>query len=229
MQMGVFTGTAEFGRAVFASGRLELRDQVLAGMRDAVDTARRVNARWCSIVPGKADPRLSVPQQTANVIETLKRCADVCEPAGLVMLLEPIGCPRSHESGVEPQRLDRGHPGLFLRSVQQAFEICLAVGSPSCKILLDVYQQDVIGGNVLKQIDRYRSEIAYYQIGDNPGRKEPGTGDIDFAAIFHKLQRAGYEGIVGMDHGNSLPGVIGERAVIDAYVRLDAGLALHSV
>ena len=60
------------------------------------------------------------------------------------------------------------------------------------------------------------------QVGDNPGRKEPGTGEINYANVFAHLKRKGYTGVVGMEHGNSKPGVDGERAVVEAYRTADA-------
>ncbi|MEX2285951.1 MAG: TIM barrel protein [Planctomycetaceae bacterium] len=209
MQMGLFVGTADFANPTFASGRSDVRQKVLADMRLAAQTARRMNGRWCSVILGKSDSRLSRRQQTVNAVDLLRRCADICEPAGLVMLLEPIG----HLGSAA---------GLFLRSLPQAHEICCAVNRPSCKILLDVYWQQNAGANIFDQLRRYGSQIAYIQVGDNPGRKEPGTGSFDFQSLFRWLREQRYQGIVGMEHGNFLPGRRGEQAVIEAYLRHDA-------
>jgi hydroxypyruvate isomerase len=66
-----------------------------------------------------------------------------------------------------------------------------------------------------------RDQIGYLQVGDNPGRKEPGTGEINYAKVFKHVHEAGFDGIVGMEHGNSMKGVKGEQAVIDAYRAVD--------
>ena len=60
------------------------------------------------------------------------------------------------------------------------------------------------------------------QVGDNPGRKEPGTGEINYRNVFKHLASKGYTGVVGMEHGSSKPGKEGERAVIDAYIAADS-------
>ncbi len=211
MQMGVFVAHADFGQVTFASAKKAVRDRLLDEIRDSIETAKRVGARWCTVVPGRYDARLEWDYQTANVIENLKRCAELCEPASLVMVLEPLN----------PYR---DHPGLFLTKIPQAFMICQAVGSPSCKILNDLYHQQITEGNLIPNIDHAWSEIAYFQVGDNPGRNEPTTGEINYRNIFRHLHRKGFGdmGIVGMEHGNSKPCREGEQAVIDAYRACDS-------
>ena len=208
MRMGVFVAHASFGEVTFASGREDVRRRLLDDTRSAIETAKRVNATWCTVVPGRYDQRLEWDYQTRNVIDNLKRCAGLCEPAGLVMVLEPLN----------PYR---DHPGLFLTRIPQAFMICEAVDSPSCAILNDLYHQQITEGNLIPNIDRAWDRIAYFQVGDNPGRKEPTTGEINYRNIFRHLHRRGFDGIIGMEHGNSRPGREGEQAVIDAYLECD--------
>jgi hydroxypyruvate isomerase len=203
MTMGVFVANADFGKVTFASSSPDVRERLRADMRDSVDTAKRVNATWCTVVPGRYDQRLAWDYQTANVVENLKYCAEICVPAGLIMVLEPLN--------------PRDHPGLFLTKIPQAFMICQAVGSPSCKILDDLYHQQITEGNLIPNIDEAWSEIAYFQVGDNPGRREPTTGEINYRNVFRHIHDKGFSGIVGMEHGNSRPGAEGEQAVIDAY------------
>jgi hydroxypyruvate isomerase len=207
--MGVFVAHADFGAVTFASPDRAMSDRLTGEMRRAVETAKRVNARWCTVVPGRYDQRLAWDYQTANVIENLRRCADVCAPAGLVMVLEPLN----------PYR---DHPGLFLTKVPQAYMICRAVASPACKILDDLYHQQITEGNLIPNLDAAWDEIAYVQVGDNPGRNEPTTGEINYRQIFAHLRAKGFAGVVGMEHGNSRAGKEGERAVIDAYRAVDA-------
>ena len=184
-------------------------DVRVADDRRSVDVAKRVNAKWMTVVPGLVDPRLEMSYQTANVIESLRRAAAILEPHGLVLVIEPLNNLRDH-------------PGQFLTRIPQAFLICQAVNSPSCKILFDMYHQQITEGNIIPNIDRAWSEIAYFQIGDNPGRKEPGTGEINYRNIFRHIREKGYQGVLGMEHGNSKPDTAGEQAVIDAYVAADS-------
>ncbi len=208
IEMGVFVATADFQNITFASSKPEAREKILADIRDSVEVAKRVNAKWCTVVPGRFDESLEWDYQTANVVENLKRCCDILEPSGLVMVLEPLN----------PWR---DHPGLFLTKVPQTYMICRSVDSPSCKILFDIYHQQITEGNLIPNMEKSWEEIAYFQVGDNPGRKEPTTGEINYRNVFKYIHSRGFEGIVGMEHGNSIPGREGESAVIDAYAWSD--------
>ena len=212
MEMGVFVAHAEWRKPKmsFVAKSKEARDRITRDMRRSIEVAKRCGAKWCTVVPGSPDPGLEWEYQTANVVDNLKRAAQILEPAGLTVVLEPL----NHWTN---------HPGVFLTGIPQAYQICKAVGSPSVKILDDLYHQQITEGNLIPNIDRAWDEIAYFQVGDNPGRKEPTTGEINFRNVFGHLQRKGFTGIVGMEHGNSLPGKEGERRVIDAYVVSDRG------
>ena len=209
MRMGVFVANSNgFGVPSFTSGDEEHRAQFLADCHDSVEVAKRVNAKWMTVVAGDLLPRLEMDYQTANAIESLRRAADIFEPHGLVMVLEPLN-PYAD------------HPGMFLAKIPHAYMICRAVDSPSCKILFDIYHQQITEGNLIPNIDMAWDEIAYFQVGDTPGRDEPTTGEINYKNIFRHIHRKGYNGILGMEHGNSRRGIEGEQAVIDAYIEVD--------
>ncbi|HUV12609.1 MAG TPA: TIM barrel protein [Acidobacteriota bacterium] len=208
MQMGVFVATGDFQDVTFASNDEDMRSKYLGHLRKAVEVAKRVNAKWCTVVPGCFDPGVEWDYQTANTIDNLKRGAEILEPHGLVMVLEPLNP-------------FRDHPGLFLTKVPQAYMICRSVGSPACKILFDIYHQQITEGNLVPNIDTAWEEIGYFQIGDNPGRNEPTTGEINYRNIFKHIHGKGYDGILGMEHGNSQPGKAGETALLEAYRSCD--------
>jgi hydroxypyruvate isomerase len=207
MMLGPFVAYADFSKKSFVLRDKEIRRMLAERMKKAVETAKRTNARWTLVVPGRYDESLEWDYQTANVVENLKFCAEICEPAGLVMVIEPLNpC---------------DHPGLFLTKIPQAFQICKAVGSPSCKIVNDFYHQQITEGNLIPNINRAWDEIASFHIGDTPGRKEPLTGEIYYRNIFKHLYDKGYDGVLCMEHGKSLAGKEGERAVIAAYRACD--------
>jgi hydroxypyruvate isomerase len=209
--MGVFVlDKGGNSQNTLAAGKPEYIDIFLNGCRKAVETAKRVNAKWTTVVPGDFERNLPIGIQTGHVIDALRRGADILAPAGLVMVLEPLS----------------DTPNLFLRTSDQTYEICRGVNSPSCKLLFDIYHMQKNEGHVIPHINWSWDEIAYFQIGDNPGRNEPTTGEINYKNIFkHIYQKAKAENkefIFGMEHGNSRPGKEGEMAVIKAYVESDS-------
>lgn len=211
MTMGVFVATKDFEKPTFAvtTWKPDLREPILKEIRDAVEVAKRVNAKWCTVVPGCHDEYLDKEYQTASVIDMFRRCAEICEKAGLVMVMEPLNT-----------RIN--HPKLFLNKIGQAYEICRAVNSPSVKILYDMYHQQITEGNIIPNIDLAWEEVAYFQVGDNPGRKEPTTGEMNYRNIFKHIHSKGFKGVVGMEHGlKDNKTKEGEQACIQAYVWSD--------
>lgn len=209
MEMGVFVAnTINWNEPTLVLADEDIRNRFLDEIRASVDVARRVNATWMTVVPGHVDSRLEKDFQEANLIEILKKASDILEPHGLVMVLEPLNTLRDH-------------PGMILTSTAQAYKICKAVGSPSCKILYDAYHQSITEGNMIPNMEAAWSEIPYLQVGDHPGRNEPGTGEINYNNIFKFLYDKGFDGIVGMEHGKSKDGIEGELALIEAYLKAD--------
>jgi len=210
MTMGVFViDTGENWKPSLATGKAEFRDRFIQTCRDAVDVARRCSARWMTVVPGYFERTLPVGIQTGHVIDALRAGADVLAPHDLTMVLEPLS----------------DNPDLFLRTSDQSYAICRAVDSPSCRILFDIYHMQRNEGHLIPHIDLAWDEIAYFQIGDVPGRKEPGTGEINYRNVFkhvyRRMQAEGRDFVFGMEHGNAEPGPAGERQLIEAYVRAD--------
>ncbi|MDX1470225.1 MAG: TIM barrel protein, partial [Flavobacteriaceae bacterium] len=189
-----------------ASGKQDWQNEFLDDIKKSIDVAKRCNAKWMTVVPGHVDLRLNKDYQTANVVDSLKKASEILEPHGLIMVLEPLNF--------------RNHPGMFLTESPQAYQICKAVDSPSCKILFDIYHQQIQEGNLIPNIEATWDEIAYFQVGDNPGRNEPTTGEINYKNVFKFINDKGYNGIVGMEHGNSKKGKEGELAVIEAYKKV---------
>lgn len=206
MDMGVFViDKGGNGANTLAAGKQEHVDIFLDGCKRAVEVAKRCNATWMTVVPGNYQRDIPIGIQTANVIEALRKAADIFEPHNLVMVLEPLS----------------DTPDLFLRYSDQTYLICKGVNSPSCKILYDIYHMQKNEGHLIRNIDLTWDEIAYFQIGDNPGRKEPTTGEINYKNVFQHIHEKGYRGIMGMEHGNSMPGKEGEIKLIEAYAEVD--------
>jgi hydroxypyruvate isomerase len=203
MTMGVFV--VDFDpwppKPNLATGKPEWREKFLTKCREAVEVAKRTNAKWMTVVPGNFDRSLPMGYQTAHVIESLRQACKIFEPHGLVMVLEALS----------------DNPDLFLRYSDQTYMICKAVNSPSCKFLFDMWHMQRNEGNMIDNMNRAWDEIAYFQIGDNPGRNEPTTGEVNYKNIFKHIAKKGFTGVLGMEHGNSVKGKEGEMKVVEAY------------
>ncbi|MEO5684389.1 MAG: TIM barrel protein [Chitinophagaceae bacterium] len=207
MAMGVFVlDKGGNGANTLAAGKPGFIDIFLKGCQNAVEVSKRCGGKLATVVPGDFERQLPEGIQTANVITALRKGVEILEPHGVIMVLEPLS----------------DTPDLFLRSSDQAYAICKGVNSPSCKILFDMYHLQKNTGNIINHLNWAYDEIAYFQIGNNPGRNEPGTGEMDYRNIFKHIYNKGYRGVLGMEHGNAKPGKEGEQALIKAYREADS-------
>ena len=207
MGMGVFVQPGLGNDSnMLASGKADQVEKFIASCKKAVEIAKRINSKLVTVVPGDFVRDLPIGVQTGNVIEAVKKGTAILEPHGIIMVLEPLS----------------DNPDLFLRTPDQAYAICKAVGSPSCKLLYDMYHVQRNQGHIIPTLDLVFDEIGYYQIGDNPGRNEPGTGEMNYKNIFKHIYNKGYRGVLGMEHGNAGKGKEGELALIKAYREADS-------
>jgi hydroxypyruvate isomerase len=209
MELGPFVLYADFSVTSFVLNKPEIREMLVNKMKEGVEVAKRTGVKWALVVPGRYDEKLHRDYQTANVIDNLRYCCDVMEPAGLIIVLEPLNT--LHD-----------HPGLFLNRIPQAYEICRAVNRPVCKIVDDIYHQQITEGNLIPNIEAAWSEIAAFHLGDTPGRNEPTTGEINFKNVFRYIYNHGYNGVLCMEHGVSNRSREGEERVIQAYRECDS-------
>jgi hydroxypyruvate isomerase len=208
MDIGPFVLYADFGVKSMVYNDEESRKMLKEKLIQGIETYKRTGAKYALMVPGKYDDKLEWDYQTANVIECMRELSEIAEKAGMIIVLEPLN--------------RWNHPGLFLTGIPQTYMICKAVNSPSCKIVNDMYHQQITEGNLIPNIDRAWDEIGAFHIGDNPGRKEPTTGEINYKNVFKHIYEKGYDGVLCCEHGNSKPGKEGELSWIKAYREVDS-------
>lgn len=210
MDFGPFVLRADSGKQDFVLNNQEVRDMLIAQMKEGVEVSKRTGAKQALVVLGRYDMKLHMDYQTANAIDNLRYCVEIMEPAGVTIVLEPL----NHHTN---------HPGLFLKGIPQAYAICRAVNSPACKIVDDLYHQQISEGNLIPNMEMAWSEIAAIHLGDNPGRNEPTTGEINYKSIFKFLYGKKYDGTLCMEHGISNRGTKeGEARLIQAYRECDS-------
>lgn len=209
MDFGQFVGTASFKEVTFAGRNKDMRAKVLQEIRESVEVAKRMNTKFVHNVLGLADYHLPWDFQMANAIELLKRVAEIYEPHGITMVMESMN--------------QRSQPGLFLYNIPQAYAMAKAVDSPSVKVLFDIFHVQKQEGNLTDTMDYAWDEIGYFQVGNVPGRNEPGIGEIDFKFLFQHIYDKGYRGFLGLEHGVSVKSVAGDLAAVKAYRNVDPG------
>lgn len=207
MAMGPFVLYADFKVESMVLKDPVIREMLINKVKDGVEVCKRTGFKQALMVPGRFNLNLAWDYQTANVIDILRELSEIAEKGGMTIVLEPLN--------------KRDHPGLFLSGMPQTYAICRAVNSKACKIVDDIYHQQITEGNLIPNIDASWTEIAAFHLGDNPGRKEPFTGEINFTSVFKHLKEKGYNGVLCMEHGKSKPGKEGELAVIEAYRKAD--------
>ena len=208
LMMGPWVLYADFGKTSFVLPLREVRDFLTMKMEEGLDVAKRTGFKMALVVPGRYDERLHPDLQRANVIDNLSYCAEITEPEGMTLVIEPLNTLRDH-------------PGLWLTGMPQAYQVCKAVNSPAVKIVNDLYHQQITEGNLIPNIEACWDQIAAFHVGDNPGRNEPTTGEINYKNIFKYLLSRDYTGVICMEHGRSIRGPQGVKRVIEAYRECD--------
>ncbi|TCP34844.1 TIM barrel protein [Sphingomonas sp. BK235] len=211
MAMGVFVASmpkwSQF-RPIFGSDDGAEREAFLADVRASIEVAKRLNTQRATVVTGFLDPRVPMDIQTARVIDLMRRAGDIVAPHGLVLVMEPLNT-----------RVN--HPRVYMQTFAAGYAVARGVNSPGVKVLADCYHEQIQSGNLINALGTCWDEIGYIQFGDNPGRNEPGTGEINYANIVRWLRGKRYAGVIGMEHGNARDGRAGEERLIAAYRAID--------
>ena len=207
MEMGVVVNTMVYDRPTFVLDDETERARLVQEVRDTAEVARRVGSTYVTTLSGTAHSSIPRDIQTRNMIENLKWAGEEAARQGIILAVEPINV--------------KGWPATFVTNVPHGFMIVDALDMPSVSLIYDFYHQQIDGGDLLDKLDLVESRMGYVQIADNPGRVEPGVGEINYGNIFKALKRKGFEGHVGLEFSNSISGKAGELAVIDTLRSLD--------
>ena len=171
-------------------------ERVEQTVREAIELADRFGCRLINVLAGNTLDGVSWDEHRRAVGEHLRRIAPLAERAGVTLLLEALNAFEN--------------PRYFLTSSKLGLELVHQVGSPAVKFQYDAYHLQLMEGNLINTVSENIADIAHVQIGEVPGRHEPGTGEIDFGQFFAALDRAGYQGYVGLEYrpaGNTEEGL----------------------
>lgn len=168
------------------------RKRVLKSLEEAIKVAHKLGCSTLIVMAGSRHTSVSRDEQRWNLIEGLKEASRIVEREGIVLVLEVLNT-----------LVD--HPGYFLDSSKEGFEILYEVESPNVKLLYDIYHMQIMEGNLIRTIEENIHLIGHFHTADVPGRHEPGTGEINYSAIIRRLDELDYSGYVGLEHVPSMP------------------------
>jgi hydroxypyruvate isomerase len=152
----------------------------------AIRYAKALNCPKVNCLAGLAPAGVEREVLQTTLVENLRYAAPRLADAGIMLVLEPINL--------------RDIPGFFVSTTDHAEAILDAVGSDNLLIQYDVYHMQIMQGDLVPTFERLRHRIGHVQIADNPGRHEPGTGEINYAFVLSELDRLGYDGYVGCEY-----------------------------
>ena len=172
----------ERGIAIFPEREQEFRN----GVATAIRYAKALGCEQVNCLAGIAPSGVDASTLEATLVKNLRFAAAELARENICLLIEPVNT--------------RDMPGFFVNTSKQALDIIDRVGSDNLFLQYDIYHMQVMEGDVAATLARFLPRIRHVQIADNPGRHEPGTGDIDFPFLFDHLDRLGYAGWVGAEY-----------------------------
>lgn len=165
----------------------EARKIFVSEIQASLVTAKRLAVKTLIVTTGFEDKRIPRAEQHANYVAALKAAAPLAEQAQVTLVLEPLNI-----------KVD--HPGYYLQTAKEGFEMIDEVGSPALKMLFDIYHHQIMEGNVIADITKNIAQIAHFHVADVPGRHEPGSGEINYSNVFRAIAATGYQGFVGLEY-----------------------------
>lgn len=156
------------------------------GVARAIAYARVLGATRLNCLAGKAPPDVDARVLRSTLVANLKYAASELQAAGLTLLVEPVNT--------------FDIPGFYLSRTQQAIEILDEVGAPNALLQYDIYHAQRTEGELAATLQKHLARIGHIQLADNPGRNEPGTGEINYAFLLAHLDRIGYAGWIGCEY-----------------------------
>jgi hydroxypyruvate isomerase len=172
----------ERGIAVLPGREAEFRE----GVARAIEYARALNCRQVNCLVGIAPAGVDAGTLRRTVVENLRYAATQLKQAGVKLLIEPINT--------------YDIPGFYLTTTKQALDLIESVGADNLFVQYDIYHAQRMEGELAKTIEKNLASIAHIQVADNPGRNEPGTGEINYPWLFKHLDRIGYDGWIGCEY-----------------------------
>lgn len=164
----------------------ERQDEFRQGVKQAIEYAKVLNCHQINCLVGRKDSHLSDEQTLDLLAENLRYAAQMLAKENIRLLVEAVNT--------------YDIPGFYLNKSAQAEELIKRVNHPNIYFQYDIYHMQRMEGELTETIKRLFNHIAHIQLADNPGRHEPGTGEINYAYLFKQLEAMGYQGWIGCEY-----------------------------
>lgn len=162
-----------------------------AGLLDEVRRqlvfAQKLEIPMALLMSGDTIPGRAHAEQWASMVEGAKRCADIAEKAKVTLIVEPLNTKVNHK-------------GYFLDNCVDGLRLIKEVNHPRLRLLFDIYHEQVQVGDVIRSLQAAAEYVSVFHVADNPGRNDPGTGEMNYANIYRAIRKSGYQGYITMEY-----------------------------
>jgi hydroxypyruvate isomerase len=165
----------------------EDREGFLADIRQGIEFAQKLEIPQIILMSGDDVPGRTHEEQYASMLESVKRAGDLAAKANVTLIIEPLN-----------NKVD--HKGFFLSTCGEGLKLVKEAQNPHVKLLFDIYHEQVQVGNVIRTMKEAAPHVAVFHIADNPGRNDPGTGEMNYENIYKAIGSFGFEGYVTMEY-----------------------------
>lgn len=187
LQIETIAATPDWARRPVSMVNPSERQGFLDDVTTAVEIARRHEVSRLILTSGNEIPQVSREQQFTSLVEGCKRACDLASAAGVMLIIEPLNAKADHR-------------GYFLTTCAEGVRLVKRVNHPHLRILLDLYHEDVQTGTAIRTAIDAMPDVAVYHVADNPGRHEPGSGQMNFSELYKALGTSRYSGVICMEY-----------------------------
>lgn len=185
--MDTLLGSPDWGKRPVSMVDPAHREAFLADVRNAIAYAHKLEIPQIILMSGNAIAGRTHEEQYASLLEGAKRAGDLAADAKLTMIVEPLNSLVNHK-------------GFFLTTCTEGLKLIREVDNPHVRLLFDLYHEQVQEGNVIRTLTEAAPQVAVFHVADNPGRNDPGTGEMNFANIYKAIHKTGFAGYLTMEY-----------------------------
>lgn len=187
LRMDTVIATPDWGKRPVSVVDPAQRDNFLADVRKSIDAAKRLEVPQIILMSGNVIPGRTYEEQFESLVEGTRRAGDLAAAANLTIIVEPLNSRVNHK-------------GFFLTTCGEGLRLIKQVNHPHVKLLFDIYHEQVQSGNVIAMIEKAAPDVAVFHVADNPGRHDPGTGELNYDNIYQAIRKTGFRGYVTMEY-----------------------------